>query len=63
MIIDANIFIAESLYGNSPSEKDSKLLMKKNNLDRVVVRPLKPYDFNHDKASQYMQKYRKNMTI
>jgi len=56
MIIDANIFIGESLYGNSLSVKDLKMLMKKNNLDKVVVRPLKPYDFNYDKANQYIAK-------
>ena len=56
MIIDANIFIGESLYGNSLSVKDLKLLMEINHLDKVVVRPLKPIDFNYDKANQYIAK-------
>ena len=42
MIIDANIFIGESLLKNSVSVADLNVMMQQNHLDKVVVRPLKP---------------------
>ncbi len=54
MIIDANIFIGESLLKNSVSEDDLIALMCANNLDKAVVRPLKPVDHNYDRANQYV---------
>ena len=52
MIIDANIFIGESLLKNSVSVADLNVMMQQNHLDKVVVRPLKPVDHDYDRANQ-----------
>lgn len=52
MIIDANIFIGESLLRNSVSTDDLYAMMRQNQLDKVVVRPLKPIDHDYDRANQ-----------
>ncbi len=52
MIIDANIFIGESLLKNSVSENDLQAMLRKNNLDKAVVRPLKPVDHDYDRANR-----------
>jgi len=56
MIIDANVFIGESLLRNSVSEDDLKAMMKKYNVDKAVVRPLKPVDHDYDRANRYVAK-------
>jgi predicted TIM-barrel fold metal-dependent hydrolase len=52
MIIDANIFIGESLLKNSVSVAELNTMMQQNHLDKVVVRPLKPVDHDYDRANQ-----------
>ena len=52
MIIDANIFVGESLLKNSVSEAELQDMMRQNKLDKVVVRPLKPVDHDYDRANQ-----------
>lgn len=54
MIIDANIFIGQSLLKNSVSEDDLKAMMRQNGLDRAVVRPLKPADHDYDRANRFV---------
>jgi len=41
-MIDANVFIGDSLYENSLNPMDLLEKMGKNEVDRAVVRPLKP---------------------
>ena len=52
MIIDANIFVGESLLRNSVSATDLDSMMSQNHLDKAVVRPLKPVDHDYDRANQ-----------
>lgn len=52
MIIDGNIFWGESLYRNSQNVLEIQDEMKKNNVEKAVLRPLKPLDYNYDKANQ-----------
>lgn len=54
MIIDANIFIGESLLRNSVTEEDLLVLMRENGVDKAVVRPLKPVDHDYDRANRYV---------
>jgi predicted TIM-barrel fold metal-dependent hydrolase len=54
MIIDANIFIGESLLRNSVSEDALEAMMRENKLDKAVIRPLKPVDHDYDKANRYV---------
>ena len=51
MIIDANIFVGDSLYRNSLTEDQLLSSMKRFGLDKVVVRPLKPTDYSFDNAN------------
>jgi hypothetical protein len=52
VIIDANIFVGESLLRNSVSATDLDSMMRQNHLDKAVVRPLKPVDHDYDRANQ-----------
>jgi len=52
MRIDACVFLGESLYGNSVSPEDLQQQMKKLGVDKAVVRPFKPCDYNYDKANR-----------
>lgn len=52
MIIDANIFVGESLYRNSLTEEQLLSTMKRFGLDKAVVRPLKPTDYSFDNANR-----------
>jgi predicted TIM-barrel fold metal-dependent hydrolase len=54
MIIDANIFIGESLHRNSLSIDQLNALINTHHLDKVIVRPLKPMDYNFDKANCFI---------
>lgn len=54
MIIDANIFIGDSLLRNSVSEEALQAIMRNNGLDKAVVRPLKPVDHDYDRANQHV---------
>lgn len=54
MIIDANIFLGESLYRNSLTEPRLHTLMHQYGVDKVVVRPLKPSDHDFAKANQHI---------
>lgn len=52
MKIDACAFVGESLRRNSVSIDQLLNNMDKNGVDRSVVRPLIPCDYNYDKANQ-----------
>jgi predicted TIM-barrel fold metal-dependent hydrolase len=52
MKIDACAFLGESLRRNSVSVEDLKKQMDENGVDRSVVRPLVPPDYDYDKANK-----------
>ena len=54
MIIDANIFIGESLLRNSVSEDALQAMMEANGLAKAVIRPLKPVDHDYNRANRYV---------
>ncbi len=51
MIFDANVFIGDSLYRNSFTVDKLKAVMETNGVEKALVRPLKPVDFNFDRAN------------
>lgn len=53
-MIDANVFIGESLYDNSLSPEKLIKTMRKCEVRRAVVRPLKPFDSDFDRANRWM---------
>jgi predicted TIM-barrel fold metal-dependent hydrolase len=53
-MIDANVFIGESLYDNSLSTNTLLEMMKVNSVERAVVRSLKPPDFDFDRANRWI---------
>lgn len=53
-MIDANVFIGESLYENSLSPENLLEMMRVNGVERAVVRPLKPPDFDFDRANRWI---------
>jgi predicted TIM-barrel fold metal-dependent hydrolase len=53
-VIDANVFIGESLYENSLSPENLLEMMRVNGVERAVVRPLKPPDFDFDRANRWI---------
>ena len=62
MIIDANIFIGDSLLRNSVSAADLAVMMRQNQLAKVVVRPLKPIDHDFDRANQLVARLQEQDT-
>lgn len=50
-MIDANVFIGDSLYENSLSPQHLLEMMRLSDVGRAVVRPLKPLDFDFDGAN------------
>jgi predicted TIM-barrel fold metal-dependent hydrolase len=53
-MIDANVFIGESLYENSLSPETLLEMMEVNGVDRAIVRSLKPPDFDLDRANRWI---------
>lgn len=54
MIFDANVFIGESLYGNSLMPDQLKSIMQANKVAKAIIRPLKPCNFDYDQANRYI---------
>ncbi|MCL2564783.1 MAG: amidohydrolase family protein [Defluviitaleaceae bacterium] len=52
MIIDACVFVGESLMHNSLSLEAYGAQMKRLGIDKAIVRPLFPIDYNFDRANQ-----------
>ena len=52
MIIDACVFVGESLHRNTLSLEEYGLTMTRLGIDRAVVRPLLPPDYNFDRANR-----------
>jgi len=59
-MIDANVFIGESLYENPLSPAELSRQMDKLKVDGAVVRPLKPVDMDLDKANQWIRGIQKD---
>lgn len=53
-MIDANVFIGESLYENSLSPENLLEMMEVSGVERALVRPLKPPDFDFDRANRWI---------
>ena len=53
-MIDANVFIGESLYGNSLSPESLLEVMRFNGVEQAVIRPLKPLDVDFDRANRWI---------
>ena len=53
-MIDANVFIGESLYENSLTPENLLEMMEVNGVERALVRPLKPADFDFDRANRWI---------
>jgi len=51
-MIDAHVFIGSSLYDNSLEPQALLEIMQRLGVDKAVVRPLKPPDFNLDRANR-----------
>ncbi len=60
MIIDANVFIGESIYDIPLSVDALKQKMRDSGVDKAVIRPLKPYDLDLDKANKAIGKIAKS---
>jgi len=52
MVFDANVFVGESLYGNSLTLDDLKSLMYDSGVDKAIIRALKPPDLDLDRANR-----------
>lgn len=52
MVFDANVFVGESLYGNSMTIDNLKSLMSASSVEKAIIRPLKPPDFDLDRANR-----------
>ncbi|MGI5966516.1 amidohydrolase family protein [Anaerotruncus rubiinfantis] len=59
MKFDACAFVGDSLYGNSVSPEELLAQMKQNGVERAVVRPFKPCDYNYDRANRYISEVQK----
>jgi predicted TIM-barrel fold metal-dependent hydrolase len=53
-VIDANVFIGDSLYENSLSPQKLLQMMRESGVERAVVRPLKPLDFDFDRTNRWI---------
>lgn len=53
-MIDANVFIGDSLYENSLSPQNLLERMRLSGVGRALVRPLKPLDFDFDRANRWI---------
>lgn len=53
-MIDSNVFIGDSLYENSLSPQKLLEMMRENGVERAVVRPLKPSDFDFDRTNRWI---------
>ncbi len=60
MVFDANVFIGESLYGNSFSIDDLKAVMKTAGVTGAIIRPLKPPDLDFDSANREIAALQEN---
>lgn len=58
-MIDANLYVGESLYRNSLSAADALNMMRENGVERAVIRPMKPCDYNYDKANREIAELQK----
>ncbi len=56
MIMDANVFVGESIYDNSLSMDALKQTMRESGVGRAVIRPLKPHDLDLDRANKAIAK-------
>lgn len=54
MIIDACVFLGDSLYGNSITPEELLSQMDEHKIDKAIVRPFKPSDYQYDKANRYI---------
>lgn len=52
--IDACAFLGESLYGNSVAESTLLAQLNTYKIDKAIIRPLKPCDYNYDNANKYI---------
>lgn len=52
--IDACAFIGESLYGNSVTVEEQIAKMDAKGIEKAIVRPHKPCDYNYDKANRIL---------
>jgi len=53
-VIDANVFIGDSLYENSLGLQKLLEMMRQSGVEKAVVRPLKPPDFDFDRANRFI---------
>jgi predicted TIM-barrel fold metal-dependent hydrolase len=60
MIIDACVFLGDSLYGNSLMPQELIEKMDHFGIDKAVVRPFKPSDYNYDRANKYIAQVQKD---
>lgn len=49
---DACAFLGESLYGNSVTPEQLLSQMDEENVEKAIVRPMKPCDYNYDNANR-----------
>lgn len=54
MKFDACAFVGDSLYCNSVTAEQLNASMHKFGIEKAIIRPFKPCDYNYDKANRYI---------